>query len=55
MTPYAHARNCGRFTRSLAAETFRHRDLRPWRDHDIIIALWAAYPGFMDGYLEEAR
>ncbi len=51
---YNDARDCGRFARSLAAETFERRDLIPMRDHDEIMALWSERPGFMAGYREEA-
>ncbi len=54
MTPYAVARACGRFTRSLAAETFQRHDLRPMRDHSELVGLWAERDGFWDGYLEAA-
>ena len=54
----SHAQNdaqeCGRFARSLAAETFQYRDLRPMRDHDEILSRWADQPGFLEGYLEDA-
>ncbi len=53
--PYDKARAFGKFTRSLADETFKHHDLRPMRDHDAIMDLWVVMPGFMDGYMEEAR
>ncbi len=42
MTICTDARDFGRFTRSLAAEAFRHHDLRPMRDHDDIIDMWAS-------------
>ncbi len=54
MTEFDDARACGRFTRSLAAETFQRRDLRPMRDHSELVSLWAERPGFWDGYLEGA-
>lgn len=54
MTEFAKAHDCGRFTRSLATETFQRRDLRPWRDHDELVSLWVDRDGFLDGYLEAA-
>ncbi len=51
-TPYDTARDCGRFTRSLAAETFQRHDMRPMRDHFELVSLWAERPGFWDGYME---